>query len=392
MSQRIALFSGVKRSRTLIYLLGFLLGLHMALPAYLYSTFLSQFVPERFVGLLFAFASLATILLFTQLPKILKAVGNFTVSLAFLMVALISAAWLSIAIDAPTAIVLFVTSYLASSILIFTFDVFLEHVSRDGVTGVVRGTYLVFVSASWIVGQVITSFIVSDSHYTQILLLSAVVVIPMLFIVVETFKRFNDPHYANLHLFKFFTSPTRHRAVLSAYLAAFLLQFFYVWMVIYTPLYLHNHLGFSWSTVALIFSVMLIPFVIIPRPIGKIADRWLGEKEFLVAGFLIMAISTGAMAFLASASALVWALVLFASRIGASAVETMSETYFFKHVSERDISLIGVFRSTRPWAYVIAPVVATVTLSFIGIQYLFLVLGLILLYGAFKATHIKDTL
>src|SRR3989344_3300627 len=150
MSQRIALFSGVKRSRTLIYLLGFLLGLHMALPAYLYSTFLSQFVPERFVGLLFAFASLATILLFTQLPKILKAVGNFTVSLAFLMVALISAAWLSIAIDAPTAIVLFVTSYLASSILIFTFDVFLEHVSRDGVTGVVRGTYLVFVSASWI--------------------------------------------------------------------------------------------------------------------------------------------------------------------------------------------------------------------------------------------------
>src|SRR5690606_23149335 len=108
----------------------------------------------------------------------------------------------------------------------------------------------------------------------------------------------------------------------------FVLRFFYAWMVIYTPLYLHNYIGLEWSSIGVIFTIMLIPFALFELPLGTLADRVYGEKEILIAGLAIMSISTISLFFITSSAFVVWSVALFLTRVGASAVEIMSETYF----------------------------------------------------------------
>src|SRR5207249_2591358 len=151
--------------------------------------------------------------------------------------------------------------------------------------------------------------------------------------------KFKDTQYTDLPVLKLFATARKHKKVIDIYLVNFLLQFFFSWMIIYTPIYLHEYVGFTWSQIAIIFSIMLLPFVILELPLGKIADRVLGEKELLVTGFSIMALTTAAMTFLHSANMVIWIGLLFISRIGAATVEIMSETYFFKQVSDIDVSL-----------------------------------------------------
>ena len=382
------------RSRPVVmmYALGFLVGIHIALPAYLYSSFLSQFFPEKFIGVIFAVGSLVTIWAFSKLPKLLRRFGNFQVATLVLSLAIVTTAAFAV-LDIPLLVIgVFTLNTVSLAALGFNMDIFLEHSSADNITGKIRGIYLVCINGAWIVAQLINSFILSDGRYTSAFLLSAFAALPVLFLIRRNFKKFQDPAYQNLHTFKLFRTATKNKNLIGIYLINFLLQFFYAWMVIYTPLYLHGHIGFSWQQIALMFSVMLLPFALLQAPLGTVADRWLGEKEMLVAGFLIMAVSVFAMTFAAAQSLLFWTALLFVSRIGAATVEVMSETYFFKHVTDKDVSLIGLFRTTRPWAYIVSSILATVLLPFMAIQYLFAILACIMLYGAFRSLLLKDTL
>ena len=380
------------RSVKTSYVLGFLLGLHMALPAYIHSTFLSQFLPEGLVGVIFSLASMVTIITFAYLPRLLRKIGNYKATLIFLALSGGSAASLALSDLAPALIMAFIVSYTSVVVLTFNHDLFLEHSSADRVTGEIRGTYLFFINIAWVLAQVGASYILVDSQYRLLFLLTSLITLPMAYIAMRAFENFKDRKYESIPLVKLERAILKHRGVASAYALNFLLQFFFSWMIIYTPLYLHNHIGFSWSQTTLMFAIMLVPFVLLERPLGKLADRLLGEKELLFTGFVIMALSTAAMTFLSAQNIVVWTLLLFMSRVGASMVEVMSETYFFKKVSDRDATLIGLFRTTRPWAYVVAPLIASMLLLVVGLEHLFIVLGIIMLFGATVSLFIEDTL
>ena len=175
-------------------------------------------------------------------------------------------------------------------------------------------------------------------------------------------------------------------------MVGFLLQFFYSWMVIYTPIYLYTHIGFSWQEIGIIFSIMLLPFVLTEAPLGKLADRKWGEKEVMSVGFIVMALATGLIAFVETKNLALWAILLFITRIGAAMVEIMSETYFFKKVHSSKADVIGFFRTMRPFAYIISPILATVLFAFfLPIKYIFLVLAIIMFLGLYSSLELKDT-
>jgi MFS family permease len=176
-------------------------------------------------------------------------------------------------------------------------------------------------------------------------------------------------------------------------LANFLLFFFYSWMTIYTPLYLHKNMGFSWTEIGIIFSIMLLPFVFIQFPLGRLADKKWGEKEILSVGFIVIAIATGLISFINGHSMVLWAIILFITRLGAATIEIMCDTYFFKKVDSLDTNIISFFRMVGPIAYIFGPLLATILFTFFDfkIQYLFLILGLIMLFGLKFSLSIKDT-
>jgi MFS-type transporter involved in bile tolerance (Atg22 family) len=69
----------------------------------------------------------------------------------------------------------------------------------------------------------------------------------------------------------------------------------------------------------------------------------------------------------------------------------MSESYFFKIVKEEDADEIAFFRNTRAVAFLIAPAIATLLLIFVpSFQYLFYVLGAVLLIGLWITLRMED--
>jgi len=163
-------------------------------------------------------------------------------------------------------------------------------------------------------------------------------------------------------------------------------------MVIYAPIYLHEVIGFSWPQIGILLAIALVPYIIFQWPLGRIADTKVGEKELLSLGFVIMALSTAMMSFITVAHMIIWMILLFLTRVGASMVEIMSETYFFKKIDGQNVNLLGFYRTLRPLAYVLSPVVASLFLAVIDVRFLFVILGAIMLGALFYSNTITDTL
>lgn len=374
-----------------IYILGFLFALHATLPIYINSSFLSSLSTEKFVGIIYSIGSIATILSFLAVPSILRKFGGYRAFVAFVILEFISIMALAFLKSPALLIFFFITSLAAIAIIGFTIDLFLENVSSDSKTGKVRGIFLTSVNMAWIISPLITSFILTDGDYWKIYLAAAALLLPVLFIAKHNLKNFQDNGYDKTSFLKTVKEIWNDKDIRNIFMISFLMQFFFAWMVIYTPLYLHNQIGFDWKQIGLIFSVMLLPYVLTELPLGKIADERLGEKEIMSIGFIIMAISTGIISFIANGNFFLWMAILFITRIGASMVEIMSETYFFKKTSVSQMPVISMFRTTKPLAYIIAPIIATILFSFTELKFIFIVLGFLMFYGLRFSLALKDT-
>ena len=203
-------------------------------------------------------------------------------------------------------------------------------------------------------------------------------------------RRYHDPQYAPVSLKRMLRVLHKKSMVRGAILINALLQLFYVWMVIYTPLYLTQTLGYSWDKIGIIFSIMLIPFILFQYPAGRIADRFSNERELIAGGLLIAGIATILFSLVGSESMIALALILFLTRVGISIVEVANESYFFKQVTEKDAATIAVYRNMSPLAYLAGPLFGAVFLGWNMYAVLFFILGVLLLFGSFFALTLRD--
>lgn len=373
-----------------LYTSSFLFAFHVALLAYIESSFLSGFIPEQYIGLVFTAGSLLAMAALVWMPAILSRIGNFRTIFLLSVIEIIALIILAMAKTAPIAITTFIIHASLYPLILFGFDIFLEHDSPDASTGNIRGIFLTAANAAWIVPPLLTGLILQDGDYWKIFAISALLMFPVLMLLMRRFSDFEDPTYARPLFWRTFREIMARKNIYRIFMSNGILALFFAWMTIFTPLYLHNHLNFEWSTIGIIFSIMLIPFVLVDIPLGRLADSFLGEKEMLSAGFFIGAAATSVLTFL-PANALAWAAVLFMTRIGMATVQIMNESYFFKQVGDIDANIISMYRNTRPLAYVVAPLLGTIVLSLVEFRFLFLVLAVIVLFGLRYSLFIKDT-
>jgi len=135
---------------------------------------------------------------------------------------------------------------------------------------------------------------------------------------------------------------------------------------------------------------MLIPFVILDYPLGKLSDK-IGEKKMLIIGFFINIIFTLLIPLISEPRVWIWAIILFGTRVGSATIEAMSEIYFFKKIDAENSEAISFFRNTYSLSFVIAPIIATPILFLIpSFKYLFFILGAIMLVGLLISYRIRD--
>lgn len=170
---------------------------------------------------------------------------------------------------------------------------------------------------------------------------------------------------------------------------AFILSFFFALMVIYTPIYLRE-LGMTWADIGIIFTIMLLPFVLLQYPIGMLADKKLGEKELIITALCLMAPSVLIIYFLSTTDVLIWGLVLFMTRIGAAMMEVLTDSYFYKRIDAEDVAIIDFYRTSQPLGYIIASIISTPMLIFFPLKSIFILLAIAIIICLYPASRLVD--
>lgn len=374
-----------------VCILGFLFTLHAVLPAYISSTYLAHFTGEGSVGLVYSVSAMLAIISFFGIYRILNCIGNYKTAILLMSIEMVALIALSFFSSGWIILPLFALIFVAVALVGFNIDLFLEEVSNENATGKIRGQFLTVTNIAWIVAPVLTSMIMTNGDYWKIYLTAAAILLPTIYLTHHNLKGFIDPKYPKINLKKTIREIRADKNIFGVCMVSLLMQFFFAWMVIYTPLYLHDHIHFDWKEIGTMFSIMLLPFVFIELPLGRLADTRFGEKEIMSIGLIIVAISTAMMSFVTEANFFLWTALLLTTRIGAAMIEIMTETYFFKKVSIMRANITSAFRTIRPLANVVSPIVAIILLPIISFKFIFVVLGLIMFVGLRYSLALEDT-
>ena len=375
-----------------IYLASAIFATHTAAILYINSSFLGQYFNNSQLSFLYIIGAVINLVLLTLLPKIISRIGLHATTLSLLVLDLISSIGLVLA-DGPGLIAFSFSLHQASTLMIaFMFDEYLENnLKTEEFTGRVRSVFLTISSLALVVTPSIAGALVATSYgFRAAYCLSLVLILP-LFLVVWKKMKYENKHRTYAGVRQALALCISNKNSSAIVVCRFILEFFYAWMVVYTALYLTTIIGFGWQEIGIMFTIMLLPFVLFEIPLGTLSDRYIGEKEIIIFGFLVAAGATALMPFATSATFIIWTTILFMTRIGASFTEIGTESYFFKHVKEEDAGMISLFRATRPLAYIIAPAVATITLSMVPFSQSFFVLSAVVFCGAITALVLKDT-
>ncbi len=374
-----------------LYIIGFIFAFTSSIPAYVNSSFIKSLTNEQVVGFFYTASSILGLTFLLLIPKVLKKYGNYKVTLFLTTLYFLNFLGLAFFQNIFLVLACFLLSGSIATIIYFNLDVFIEHNSLNIKTGGIRSIYLTCINLAWLFSPWLAGTIISGSSYRGIYFVTALIMVPVILVIHSNLKGFKDPEYKIFNLFETIRSISDNKNIKNIIFSAFLLQLFYSWMVVYTPIYLNQYIGFNWAEIGIIFSIMLLPFIIIQIPLGYLADKTLGEKEILALGFVIIAISTSIIPLINNKSIFVWSIVLFITRVGAAMVEVMNDTYFFKKVSDKNLNLINLYRTVTPMAYIITPTVAATFMMFVPMNNIFYILGLVMILGLGNGLAIKDT-
>jgi MFS family permease len=376
---------------TYIYIATLFLSFHYYLTTYINSSFLQQFIGEKSIGLIYAISGAISICLFLLSSRFLERFGNYKMMIWIYWLDIILLFLLVLSKDIFWVITIFTIHNSINPIMILNLDNLLENTSKNEEVGRVRGIFLTVMSMIGVISPVIVGSILVEGNFKTVYALSAIALLPLIYITARYFKKVKDDNFHHIHIGNGIQTFIKDKNIRNIYISNLILQIFYSWVVIYVPIYLYEQIGFNWQQLGLMISIALLPFVLLEIPIGNIADKKLGEKELLITGFIISALGLLAMSSITSADFLIWTGILFVSRIGASLMEVTTESYFFKKINSSNQNLIGAFRTAGPLGYIIGPIIGSFLLIFLDYRYIFAVFGIIILLSVRFAFKIKDT-
>jgi MFS family permease len=378
-----------------IYAASLLLIFHTYVIAFINSSLLEEFIKTESIGTIYIVSSALTILIFLFISHVVHKVGNFKLTLGLLIVNIAAVIGLTFADSLRTVIPLLVTHLIIVPLIVFNLDVFMEeHIGNDeGVTGTRRGLLLALMSIVSAVSPFLSSELITagDGSFKFAYLASAAALLPIIFILLFYFKDFKDPPYTNLNALEAIRGFWIRKDIRSVLIVHFVLQMFFMCMVVFSPLYLIGHIGLTWIDFGIIMFFAQLAYVIFEYPIGIIADKYIGEQEMMALGLMILAIGTAWISFVTVPSVLLWSVIMFVVRIGASFVEVTTEVHFFKNTNSSDAQIISFFRVTRPLAYVAGAILASISLLYLPFNLLFVVFAAIMIPAMFVTLNIVDS-
>lgn len=394
-----ALTGHIKRKSTMrglmpIFAARLVFAIHYFLILYTNSSFLGQFLPAESIGAIFTTGAAISVFAFLFISRILHKVGNFKLTVSLLAINFLVVLAMAFTTTAAIGIPLFVLLLIVQPLIYFNLDVFVESVTDNDVaaTGSSRATLLTLGSIVAAVAPFVSAVFIDDtSSFTTTYILSALSLIPVAIIMFINFRHFSDPPYDEIDVLAAIRSFWLKRNIRLVFLAHFTLQLFFVFTVIYIPLYLTGTIGLSWTEFGITMFFAQLAYIITEYPAGYLADTYWGEKEMMAVGFGIIAVTLASFAFITSTSVVIWSFVMFITRLGAGLGEVTTEGYFFKKARSSDAQIISFFRLTGPLSMVVGTALVSLVLLYVPFNLVFIFGGFLMIPAMFFALNLKDT-
>lgn len=380
-----------KISLVILYIMTFFLALASALPAYFQSSYIEGFVGLSAVNWFFIAANVVSIVMTLFFPRLIKKIGNYFTT-GFVAILFISALiGLGTSHNPGLIFLFFIIMQVTANLIFINMDIFVENFSENSSTGQTRTIYFTIINLAWILSPNLSAWLINLSGYYGVFLFSACLLIPFLLIQLVAGSKINGHFdYKKASIKKTIKEMYKSRDLRSIFWLSMLLNVFYNTAVVFIPIYLNRVIGFSWTELGVVFSIMLVPFLLVEIPAGIISDKYLGEKEMFCVGYILI-IATLLLSTSTSCNLWFWAILLFVGRIGAALVESMRESYFFKKVNAKEVDKINVFRTAIPFGYLIGSVLSLITLVFLPITYIFIFTAIFMCSAFYFLIKIRDT-
>lgn len=375
------------------YLMTFLYALHYAIPVYATSSYLHMYFSSSIVSATYVIGSILALFASISIAKSMKRFHTYRFTLGVAFLEMIVVALFGITENHYLLPVFFICHFVLQTLLYITLNVFIESFSAHAKIGSIRGLFLAILNMGILISPLIGGLILTYYSFTVLYVVAALILVPYLFLVQKYLSHVTEPAYHTVNLIDALRQGIRNKNLRAALVAELVVQSFYAVMIIYSPLYLAT-LGIPLTTyLTIILPIALLPLVVLPYELGLLADRKFGEKEMLIIGLLILVVTTFICVIISTPEVRVWAFVLLLSRIGASFVETMAFSYYFKKIGPEDPSLTALFINMHAVATITVGTVGIIVAPFLVMrpQLMFIILGCAILWSISYVLPMRDT-
>ena len=375
----------------LISYLSFVLGFLDGFLIYILSSYFSIVSGEQSVGVFYfiGYAVLLGVLFFLH-PLIRKIGKARTLYLSLGLSILCCALLTRLPVSYVSAAILLVF-IVATNLTWVAQDILLESFSKDQVSGRIRGLYLTIMSAGILGAPFLSTMTLARFDYSGVFFVLLVGYTVVFLVSLIGFRSDNAVPYRKPELFGALKKMLREKNLFRIYHISLAMEFFYAMMIVYTPLHLLS-LGFSWKDIGIIFTFMLLPFVLLQYPLGILADKKLGEKELIIGSLAIVLVATATLPFLGGGILLPWIVFLFLTRVGIAGIEVLRDSYFYKQIDGDDMDIIAFFRTARPVANILAALIAVPLLLVLPFFAIFFIVALMLFSALITSFFLRDTI
>lgn len=372
-------------------------ALHYFSLYYVLSNYLNKYFNESTLSAVFAIGSFLCIVVANYLGRFLKKYSNSKTLAVSLIIQFFITILLAFSdkLSLPILILAFLIQYVLFTLIFVCISIFIEMFSKDENTGTIRGTVLTIQNFGAILAPFVTSQIFNLVGYAGLFIISAIAVLPLLYLVKKYYSQVKEPNYGSTGIFTSLNVIGWNKNIRGVLASSFILNSFYVIANVYLALYLVNVLKIPlFIYLEIVVPISIIPFILVPYKLGKYSDEIFGEKIPIIIGIIIMSIILISIYVfnITTTNVLVWIILIFVARIGATVNETSNYTYFYKSVDSKNVGLISLFQNISNISFVIITGLGAVLISIfkIDIKLLFLIVGVLGLLSLFIIVKMQD--
>jgi len=352
----------------------FLTALTWALLSVVFPLLLKQkFGSDQAVSLLFSLfylVSLVTFLGAVGLIKKLHQRRSFDIALIVTPAILLL---LGLATSNVEIIILYSLGTVLFNIYVFNLTSYLARLLPKDILTEQNSKLGAIQNAAWVVGPLLGGLIAAKFgdptvfYAAMVVSLTAFLALPIFGMPRAPVSEATSNPFSNLA--EFF----KVRFRVQAFINGLGLEFIYgSWFLL--TLYLYDQ-KLSLTKIGLITAIASLPWIILEIPIGKIAGKKISEPRLFQIGYGIIAVMMILMGLVKN----VWIFsgFYFLAVVGSCFIEQISTPFFIKQIKPTDGHLLSVFLTKAPIARLIAPLCASLLLTFLPLNLVISVFGIV---------------